>query len=58
MFDELDLPLAWPVEVNAHEAEAYCWWLGPGHRLPSEAEHRRMADEAPLYRRRRARRPA
>ncbi|MCA9523729.1 MAG: 5-histidylcysteine sulfoxide synthase [Myxococcales bacterium] len=38
MFDELALPLSWPVEVNHYEAEAYCAYRGDGWRLPSEAE--------------------
>ena len=38
MFDELDLPLDWPVEVNHHEAMAYCRWQGKDIRLMTEAE--------------------
>ena len=38
MFDEIDLPLDWPVEVNHDEAMAYCRWRGRGIRLMSEAE--------------------
>jgi len=38
MFDEIDLPLDWPVEVNHDEAMAYCRWQGQGIRLMSEAE--------------------
>ncbi|MDY6782944.1 MAG: 5-histidylcysteine sulfoxide synthase [Cyanobacteriota bacterium] len=38
MFDEIELPLDWPVEVNHHEAMAYCRWQGEGMRLMSEAE--------------------
>ena len=38
MFDEIDLPLDWPVEVNHYEAMAYCRWKGEGTRLMSEAE--------------------
>ena len=38
MFDEIDLPLDWPVEVNHYEAMAYCSWKGKGIRLMSEAE--------------------
>eukprot|EP00960_Hanusia_phi_P069604 767132-Hanusia_phi.AAC.4 len=26
IFDIIDLPLSWPVDVNAHEARAYCAW--------------------------------
>ncbi|CAH1775547.1 unnamed protein product [Owenia fusiformis] len=42
MFDEIDLPLDWPVDVNYHEAKAYCAWKGEGFRLPGEAEHQAM----------------
>jgi 5-histidylcysteine sulfoxide synthase len=38
MFDEIDLPLDWPVEVNYYEAIAYCCWKGEGTRLMTEAE--------------------
>ena len=38
MFDEIDLPLDWPVEVNHDEAMAYCRWRGRGIRLMTEAE--------------------
>ena len=37
-FDEIDLPLDWPVEVNYYEAMAYCQWKGEGTRLMTEAE--------------------
>jgi 5-histidylcysteine sulfoxide synthase len=37
-FDELDLPLDWPVEVNYYEAIAYCCWKGGNTRLMTEAE--------------------
>jgi 5-histidylcysteine sulfoxide synthase len=37
-FDEIDLPLDWPVEVNYYEAIAFCRWKGRGIRLMSEAE--------------------
>lgn len=40
LFDELDLPLSWPVEVNYYEAEAFCRWYGSGTRLLTEAEWR------------------
>jgi 5-histidylcysteine sulfoxide synthase len=39
MFDETDLPLDWPVEVNHYEAMAYCRWQGKNTRLMSEAEY-------------------
>ncbi|OIP77708.1 MAG: 5-histidylcysteine sulfoxide synthase [Oscillatoriales cyanobacterium CG2_30_44_21] len=38
MFDEIELPLTWPVEVNHHEAIAYCRWLGNDSRLMTEDE--------------------
>ncbi|MEC4813091.1 MAG: 5-histidylcysteine sulfoxide synthase [Scytonema sp. PMC 1069.18] len=37
-FDEIDLPLDWPVEVNYYEAIAFCRWKGKEIRLMSEAE--------------------
>lgn len=37
-FDEIDLPLDWPVEVNHYEAMAYCQWKGKKTRLMTEAE--------------------
>ena len=40
VFEEIDMPWAWPVEVNWHEAHAYSRWRGT--RLPTEAEHQRM----------------
>ncbi|MEA5626939.1 5-histidylcysteine sulfoxide synthase [Nostoc sp. UHCC 0251] len=39
MFDEIDLPLYWPVEVNHYEAMAYCRWQGKDTRLMSESEY-------------------
>jgi formylglycine-generating enzyme required for sulfatase activity/SAM-dependent methyltransferase len=47
MFDVLPLPLDWPVEVNYHEAKAFCSWKGPAYRLPTEAEHHRIRDDPP-----------
>ena len=38
MFDEMELPLDWPVEVNHYEAMAYCRWKGEDIRLMTEAE--------------------
>lgn len=42
MFDVVNLPMDWPVEVNYHEAKAFCSWRGPDFRLPTEAEHHVM----------------
>ncbi len=39
MFDEIDLPFDWPVEVNQYEAIAYCRWVGNQSRLMTEAEY-------------------
>jgi ergothioneine biosynthesis protein EgtB len=41
MFDEIDLPTAWPVYVSQAEAAAYARWKGS--RLPTEAEYHRAA---------------
>ncbi|MDJ0659409.1 MAG: 5-histidylcysteine sulfoxide synthase [Crocosphaera sp.] len=38
MFDDIPLPIDWPVEVNYYEAIAYCRWKGKETRLMSEAE--------------------
>ena len=32
------MPWDWPVDVNYHEAKAFCVWKGPEYRLPTEAE--------------------
>ena len=45
MFDVIEMPLYWPVDVNYHEAKAFCTWKGPEYRLPTEAEHHRMRGE-------------
>ena len=42
IFDVLEMPVDWPVEVNYHEAKAFCKWKGPSYRLPTEAEHHRI----------------
>ena len=42
MFDVIPMPWDWPVEVNYHEARAYCRWKGASYRLPSEAERNIM----------------
>jgi 5-histidylcysteine sulfoxide synthase len=39
MFDEIELPFDWPVEVNHYEAMAYCRWDGQDTRLMTEAEY-------------------
>ena len=41
MFENIPLPLDWPVYVSYAEAEAYARWKG--RRLPSEAEYHRAA---------------
>jgi gamma-glutamyl hercynylcysteine S-oxide synthase len=41
MFEEIDLPRAWPVYVSQAEAAAYTRWKGA--RLPTEAEYHRAA---------------
>lgn len=45
MFDNIEMPWDWPVEVNYHEAKAYCAWKGPEYRLPAEVEHNIMRGE-------------
>lgn len=46
MFDELEMPDSWPVEVNCHEATAFCAWKGKGTRLLTEAEFQAIAQTA------------
>ena len=41
MFDEIDLPLDWPVYVSQAEAAAYARWVGKA--LPTEAQWQRAA---------------
>jgi formylglycine-generating enzyme required for sulfatase activity/2-polyprenyl-3-methyl-5-hydroxy-6-metoxy-1,4-benzoquinol methylase len=48
MFDVVSMPEDWPVEVNYHEAKAFCKWKGPSYRLPTEAEHHSIRDDPPL----------
>lgn len=43
MFDQVTLPLGWTVELNCHQAAAYCRWLGAECQLPSEAQFHRYA---------------
>ena len=38
VFDEIEMPFDFPVEVNHYEAIAYCRWKGNHTRLMSEAE--------------------
>jgi ergothioneine biosynthesis protein EgtB len=45
MFEEIDLPPAWPVYVSQAEADAYARWKGG--RLPTEAEYHRAAFSQP-----------
>ena len=42
LYDVIDMPWDWPVDVNYHEAKAFCSWKGSDYRLPTEAEHYRM----------------
>ena len=42
IYDVIDMPWDWPVDVNYHEAKAFCKWKGPEYRLPTEAEHNRI----------------
>ena len=52
MTEEFALPLDWPVDVNYHEAKAFCNYKsersGKVIRLPTENEWLRMRDEAGL----------
>lgn len=48
MWHEMDMPWDWPVEVNYHEARAYCRWLGPHYRLPTEAEWHCIRGDTPV----------
>lgn len=43
MFQVIDMPWDWPVEVNHLEANAYCKWKGDGFRLITEPEWRLIA---------------
>ncbi|HRZ24669.1 MAG TPA: 5-histidylcysteine sulfoxide synthase [Candidatus Contendobacter sp.] len=46
LFELIDMPWDWPVDVNYHEAKAYCAWQAERDRqpcrLPSEAEHQAL----------------
>ena len=47
MYDELDMPESWPVEVTCFEAQAYCKWKGSGYRLMTEGEWKLATKHAP-----------
>ncbi len=46
LFEVIAMPWDWPVEVNYHEAKAYCTWRAAcdeqSYRLASEAEHQAL----------------
>ena len=50
MTEEVEMPWDWPVEVNYHEAKAFCEWkreqTGQSIRLPTEDEWYRLCAEA------------
>lgn len=52
MTEEISMPWDWPVEVNYHEAKAFCNWkklqTGKPVRLPTEDEWYRLYDTAGL----------
>lgn len=52
MCEEIDMPWDWPVEVNFHEAEAFCAWkahqTGEAIRLPTEDEWYRLYDDSQI----------
>jgi 5-histidylcysteine sulfoxide synthase/putative 4-mercaptohistidine N1-methyltranferase len=52
MTAEVDMPWSWPVEVNYHEAKAYCNWLaaqlGKPVRMPGEHEWYSLYEHAGL----------
>jgi putative 4-mercaptohistidine N1-methyltranferase len=52
MLEEIAMPWDWPVEVNYHEAKAFCNWkkeqTGQLVRLPTEDEWYRLYEEAGL----------
>ena len=52
MTEEIPMPWDWPVEVNYHEAKAFCEWkqreTGLSTRLPTEDEWYRLYDVAGL----------
>ena len=52
MTSEVDMPWSWPVEVNYHEAKAFCQWqsirLGKAVRMPTEHEWYSIYEHAGL----------
>jgi len=52
MTSEIDMPWSWPVEVNYHEAKAFCQWqsiqLGKPVRMPTEFEWYSIYEQAGL----------
>ena len=52
MTEEVDMPWSWPVEVNYHEAKAFCNWqsnqMGKQVRMPTEHEWHSIYDHANL----------
>ena len=53
LFEEIDMPWNWPVDVNQLEAKAFCNWLSAKKntsiRLPSEAEWYLLSEHAVQY---------
>ena len=45
MFEVIDMPNNWPVEVNYHEAKAFCKWKGKDYRVLTEAEHHAIREK-------------
>lgn len=45
MFENVPMPLDYPVEINSHEALAFCSWKGKNWRLLSEAEFAFLAKD-------------
>lgn len=52
MTEEIDMPWSWPVEVNYHEAKAFCNWqttiFGKQVRMPTESEWYSIYEHAGL----------
>jgi len=53
LFEEIEMPWNWPVDVNQLEAKAFCNWLSTKKntsiRLPSEPEWYRLSEHAVQY---------